>query len=198
MGILDEAIREHLELKRRRGATESELRQLEDEAFGPPTRPGEPDFPEQAEPSEQSGNGIAREGAVTAPGEEATDPDLAPAAPDPAAEEPVAAEHPVIEEAEGRVEEAAPMEADEAPIESLDTVEHPFPEEELPAEEAGSETAGEDLEEAAEDDDLSAKERAEREGEEDDVLADTPEFLKDAPEDDELWFEQGEPKDFDF
>ena len=31
-----------------------------------------------------------------------------------------------------------------------------------------------------------------------DVLADTPEFLKDAPEDDELWFEQGKPKDFDF
>ena len=34
--------------------------------------------------------------------------------------------------------------------------------------------------------------------EDDDVLADTPEFLKDAPEDDELWFEQGKPKDFDF
>ena len=31
-----------------------------------------------------------------------------------------------------------------------------------------------------------------------DVPADTPEFLRDAPEDDELWFEQGEPKDFDF
>ena len=46
MGILDDAIREHLELKRQRGATESELKQLEDEAFGPPSRPGEPDFPE--------------------------------------------------------------------------------------------------------------------------------------------------------
>ena len=30
------------------------------------------------------------------------------------------------------------------------------------------------------------------------VLADTPDFLRDAPEDDELWFEQGKPKDFDF
>ena len=30
------------------------------------------------------------------------------------------------------------------------------------------------------------------------MLADTPEFLRDAPEDDELWFEQGQPKDFDF
>ena len=34
--------------------------------------------------------------------------------------------------------------------------------------------------------------------EDEDVLEETPEFLRDAPEDDELWFEQGEPKDFDF
>jgi hypothetical protein len=32
----------------------------------------------------------------------------------------------------------------------------------------------------------------------DDVLEDTPEFLEDAPEDDNLWFEQKPPKDFDF
>ncbi|HYJ21512.1 MAG TPA: hypothetical protein VEW07_05760, partial [Solirubrobacterales bacterium] len=31
-----------------------------------------------------------------------------------------------------------------------------------------------------------------------DVLEDTPEFLEDAPEDDNLWFEQKPPKDFDF
>ena len=31
-----------------------------------------------------------------------------------------------------------------------------------------------------------------------DVLEETPEFLRVAPEDDELWFEQGKPKDFDF
>jgi hypothetical protein len=30
-----------------------------------------------------------------------------------------------------------------------------------------------------------------------DVLEDTPDFLEDAPEDDELWFEQKPPKDFD-
>ncbi len=33
---------------------------------------------------------------------------------------------------------------------------------------------------------------------EEDVLEETPEFLRDNPDDDELWFEQGEPKDFDF
>ena len=31
-----------------------------------------------------------------------------------------------------------------------------------------------------------------------DVLEDTPEFLEESPEDDELWFEQRPPKDFDF
>jgi outer membrane biosynthesis protein TonB len=35
-------------------------------------------------------------------------------------------------------------------------------------------------------------------GEESDVLEGTPDFLEEAPEDDELWFEQKPPKDFDF
>lgn len=43
MGILDEAIREHLELKRQHGADDTELKQLEDDAFGPPQRPGASD-----------------------------------------------------------------------------------------------------------------------------------------------------------
>jgi hypothetical protein len=41
MGILDEAIKEHLELKRQHGADASELKQLEDEAFGAAERPGD-------------------------------------------------------------------------------------------------------------------------------------------------------------
>lgn len=48
MGILDEAIREHLELKRQHGAGEPELKELEDEAFGPPGRPGEEESPPDA------------------------------------------------------------------------------------------------------------------------------------------------------
>ena len=59
MGILDEAIREHLELKRQRGATESELKRLEDEAFGPPSRRASPTSPSQGRRREQSGNGDA-------------------------------------------------------------------------------------------------------------------------------------------
>jgi hypothetical protein len=43
MSILDDAIREHLELKRAHGADDAELKRLEDEAFGPPQRPDQPD-----------------------------------------------------------------------------------------------------------------------------------------------------------
>ena len=41
MSILDDAIREHLELKRAHGADDVELKKLEDEAFGPAVRPGD-------------------------------------------------------------------------------------------------------------------------------------------------------------
>jgi len=40
MGILDDAIKEHLELKRQHGADQSELKQIEAEAFGAAERPG--------------------------------------------------------------------------------------------------------------------------------------------------------------
>ena len=48
-----------------------------------------------------------------------------------------------------------------------------------------------DAEDAEEETEASSKEH-------DDVLEDTPDFLEDAPEDDDLWFEQKPPKDFDF
>ncbi len=44
MGILDDAIREHLELKRQHGAASDDLERLEKEAFGPAARPGDPEF----------------------------------------------------------------------------------------------------------------------------------------------------------
>jgi hypothetical protein len=67
MGILDEAIREHLELKRQHGAGDSELKQLEDEAFGQAERPGDEqaadplaeaptEFMEQPEAAEEEGS----------------------------------------------------------------------------------------------------------------------------------------------
>src|SRR5919202_413281 len=38
MGVLDDAIREHLELKRQRGASPAEIARAEAEALGPPRR----------------------------------------------------------------------------------------------------------------------------------------------------------------
>jgi len=61
MGLLDEAIREHLELKRRRGADAGELSRAESEALGPVRRAPDgtpdlaslPDAPPQAQAAEQ-------------------------------------------------------------------------------------------------------------------------------------------------
>jgi hypothetical protein len=51
MGSLDDAIREHLELKRRLGASDDELKEKEAEAFGKGNRPAPPE-PEAARPPE--------------------------------------------------------------------------------------------------------------------------------------------------
>src|SRR4029077_14485749 len=60
MGDLDEAIRDHLELKRRSGADPTEIERLEREALGPvrrvqessdaPVEPGEPSFGYEPDP----------------------------------------------------------------------------------------------------------------------------------------------------
>src|SRR5436309_12864552 len=57
MGLLDDAIREHLELKRLHGASDEEISQQEAEALGPARR----DFPQPAAEEEQ---GEQAEGAV--------------------------------------------------------------------------------------------------------------------------------------
>jgi hypothetical protein len=199
MGILDEAIRQHLDLKRRQGADQDELQRLEDEAFGPPSRPGDPDFPER----EDQGEAATGEQELTQPADEAlsepeapADESLSPETGQPATEE---SEQPAFFDADAdRVadedvdleEEQPGASGEEAPISSLDTVEHHF------------EEAIDDAE-VVEDEDAPPAEadanRPEDSGEDaEDVLEETPEFLQDTPEDDELWFEQGEPKDFDF
>ena len=271
MGILDDAIREHLDLKRRLGADDDELARLEGEAFGPATRPGEPDFPDTDE--------AARAAAAT--GEEpaapvAEAPQPAAVEPQPTVEaetlapEPQAAEAPATEDAvplarELRAitepQESAPPTVEPEPASRhparrrprsrprtsstwtstsssmspsrhprslspsptpepeprpstprrrhrassrrssrMDTVEHHF--------EGAIEDTG-DIEvvegEIAEEPPsrswrrtIQVDDEAEDDEDDEDVLEETPEFLRDQPEDDELWFEQGSPKDFDF
>ncbi len=57
MGLLDEAIREHLELKRRRGADPAEIARQEQEALGPVRREPEPAVEpmEHGEPAVEAG-----------------------------------------------------------------------------------------------------------------------------------------------
>ncbi len=50
MGVLEDAIREHLELKRRHGASDEELSRQEAEALGPARREAPDAEPELAEP----------------------------------------------------------------------------------------------------------------------------------------------------
>jgi hypothetical protein len=292
MSILDDAIREHLELKRQHGADESELKRLEDEAFGPPGRPEEPDPLAEAPTEFMAAPGEEPEGGRRINIADLQEPP-APAAP---AEDPVQAETPAEEESFEAVEEPAAAEHElivetpdagqstderhaiaEQPTEMFD-VEAEMGTEDAPATEAVSPSdeeiveaetsepplapvepateiyaaraeppAPEAAEEEEEDDEFWSEQRlsdeldqaleapleeedepqgeleppseeheqpaprAEQPVEEaesktdydpdtghEDVLEDTPDFLEDAPEDDELWFEQKPPKDFDF
>jgi hypothetical protein len=190
MGILDDAIREHLDLKRKHGAQDAEVQQLEDEAFGPPARPGEPDFPERPPAGELPEEEVVAADAATEEGE----PDYGPPEPEPLADAgplPAEAEEPAFfdqDEAEASaLDDLGPAPAPEPAAEpeaivGEPTVEHPAP---------LLEPEDEEFEEFRE------PGVSEEEGEED-VLEETPEFLRDTPENERLWFEQGEPQDFDF
>ncbi len=270
MGILDDAIREHLDLKRRQGADQDELARLEDEAFGPPTRPGDPEFAERGAEGGDVTTAEGERGGENGDEATATDTDLgafhdqeagpeagtatateledetslesdeafealdstAPATDEPAIApgEPTVAHDTLgsdgesdeidldidldleedVEEAEDAggglsLDDEEPAEATETPeaetpeagtgeteaaaaepIESLDTVEHHF------------EDAIDEAEVVEDEPESPAEGSLTEDSDDEDVLEETPEFLRDAPEDDELWFEQGEPKDFDF
>src|SRR3954447_24614879 len=67
MGILDDAIREHLDLKRKHGAHDADLREIEDEAFGSTDRPDA--FAANELFSEVSSTGLAEGEAPDAPAE---------------------------------------------------------------------------------------------------------------------------------
>lgn len=254
MGILDDAIREHLELKRQLGAREAEIKQLEDEAFGLPARPGEPEFGEQ--PSSELGAELAEldrgPGPAELPIEARRTADPSSREADPPSEDldewlsgfpPDSADagkpggeaqsgaRSGAEHARGRFpelddttsHEPAPepppepdsteAEATEGEFDELDVGEpDPRSEEgfdqrreggggeqraaEAPAEPGSGREARSDGTERGE----SAREPepADDTGESDDLLEEMPEFLRDAPESDRLWFEQGEPEDFDF
>ena len=299
MGILDDAIKEHLELKRQHGADASELKQLEDEAFGAAERPGgegspadplaeaptqfmtQPDAEQVPEaPAEVASPPAVEESSRRAPRSEIADLQEAPPAEEespameheavpepPAPAEPEISTGPTTEEREAIAEQPTEMydveeelsasqaeapseeelleeEIEEprlAPVDPLAGLDEAEAVGEVDVREAGD-TEVDAEEEYEEDDDFWDEKRlsdeldqaleapvevedeeeesavfepeeagleAETEpepnseeqpaaGPEEDVLEETPDFLEETPEDDQLWFEQKPPKDFDF
>ena len=186
MGLLDEAIKEHLELKRRHGADPGEVARLEHEALGPARRDPAPaamaDEPaaaqEAAEPVAQDPyleheggiyDEVTAEERLEAPirhvEPEAAEPEPAP---EPAAE----IEQPTRQFSSDEVQAASEGTAAPAPEQAPDEPERP--------------PSAEDVVPADEEPDSE------------DVLEETPEFLQETPEHDRLWFEQKPPRDFDF
>jgi hypothetical protein len=232
MGILDDAIKEHLELKRRHGAGDSELQQLEDEAFGAAERPGNGEsaadplaeaptqFMEQPEPEISSGPSTEEREAIAeqptemydveeelasepkAPSEEQLveeemdEPRLAPVDPLSGLDEAI-----VEVQAAGEAEAAAEEEGEEYEEDDDFWDEKRLSDELDQALEAPSEVEEDVATGDDEDDELTASpegEEAPASGRDEDVLEETPDFLEETPEDDQLWFEQKPPKDFDF
>ena len=214
MGVLDDAIREHLELKRLHGVAEEDLRRQEVEALGPARRQV---APEEAEDTEGPDGQEPAEVETAAEAEAApiTDEAALPAVDEPelAAEEP----HAELEELqaeleEPQAEEAAlhepPSEEHELPFGDEPPAEHSVSDGELPdTQESSAVQAGDTPPrgfEALDDDDLLDEDDEPRDDKpagddaDPDLLEDTPDFLQETPEHDRLWFEQKPPRDFDF
>ena len=196
MGLLDDAIREHLDLKRRSGADPADIERAEREALGPVRRG-----------PEVTGEGVAPSDPALEPEAEHLDSDehLAPEPEqwerfqedpelrdieehdelDPYEPAHAAGGDPLMDDESFTEHEVEPPRrpADLAePAEAEPNVAEPPPAPVAPHLE--QETEEYELEDEPEEDD--------------DVLESTPEFLQDAPDHDRLWFEQRPPRDFDF
>ncbi len=177
MGVLDDAIRQHLELKRAHGADESELKRKEDEALGPVRREAEPAAEEPAPPTPEDAG--AEEHVAAAEEHVAGEAVADGPASEPESEAPwsLAEDEPFAEEPPATIDSTAVE--DEPPADQA--LAEPPP--------AGSETPTRGFDALSED---------EPAGDGEDVLEETPEFLQETPEHDRLWFEQKPPRDFDF
>ena len=161
MGLLDDAIREHMELKRLRGADPSEVARQEQDALGPVVREHDEEqrsrIPRTRRASESDPHGTKRSGR--------TAPPMAPST--------------------ARGPDFADVGQETAELDMRTVLDEQL-EEELadhdghPVELAGGRGPASDGEPV------------------DDVLEETPDFLRDTPEQERLWFEQQPPRDFDF
>ena len=177
MGLLDDAIREHLELKRRHGADPSEVERQEHEALGPARRSAAPATDTAYAEDDLPAGAVDDEDDPGALYDDEVEYDDEPVASAPVAEP------------EAPVAPLAPVESDRERHERF--------------ERESSHDAAEVVDdfEPVDEDDLEPPPPADRvAGEEkgEDVLEETPEFLQETPEHDRLWFEQKPPRDFEF
>jgi hypothetical protein len=201
MGLLDDAIREHLDLKRRRGADPADIERAEREALGPVRRgpevggesaaPLEPGLEPEAERFDSEERLPAQPTAAEPEQWERfeEDPELQQLE-DHDASAPYEPPHgaggdPLMEDEPFTGPEG------EAPPHPADLAEPPEAEQNVA--EAPPAPVAPHLEQETEEYELEDDPEAD-----DDVLETTPEFLQDAPDHDRLWFEQRPPRDFDF
>jgi hypothetical protein len=211
MGLLDDAIRQHLDLKRRRGADPDEVERAEREALGPVRRVGATDTADDEVPEDHEVQGdLAAEDVLddepqplggVAFDHEADEQSWSfeDDAPEPAAHvnaadtERESGPEPPSREPDPLGQETAVHRPDFLDEDAFDEPDlEPGGRETPPPHPAGGQTAEYNVEEAL--DHRPAEEGEEGEG----LLEETPEFLQDTPDHDRLWFEQRPPKDFDF
>jgi hypothetical protein len=198
MGLLDDAIREHLELKRLRGADPGEVAREQREVLDPISRHGDAGMEGDVIIASET----AAEGLAGAPPTDATLDatggmallDGATAGDDPPGELQPApgVEFSNVGQETAELDMRTVLEEERqgsAPMPTPDAVGEPPAEDslewEVPIGPSSSEVPAVDM----------------GDGEEpvaEDVLEETPDFLRDTPEQERLWFEQQPPRDFDF
>jgi hypothetical protein len=192
MGLLDDAIREHLELKRLRGADPGVVAREEHDALGTIT---------------SAGNAADREAvdAEVAPGLGVLE-DEAPRVADSSPSRTDITDSGLVgqETVEINMEAELASEGDSDPSPSLDRDASPVPH---PAsarpisDESLEWEVPEEVEERSDavlDNNSGADSELDQGEPVEDVLEETPDFLRETPEQERLWFEQRPPRDFDF
>lgn len=211
MGLLDDAIREHLELKRRRGGDPAEIARAEQEALGPVRREPEPAPPAAEDHHEVVESPVYEDAPSPPPPSPAThdfdDFDDEPAAPPAPQEERTQIipphERPDAHAPEREEPRHEPSHDEPEPPAAAHRPRHDDAAAPRPAEEpvdprhsdiVHQPTTEFRVEDHHDDEDPPSH----APGSDEDVLEETPDFLQETPEHDRLWFEQRPPRDFDF
>ena len=199
MGLLDDAIRDHLELKRRSGADPGEVARIENEALSAARREAPPAAAgvEDAVAEDDERYALEDDPLADLPYRDAEPDDED----EPVAEAPVHHHEPEPE----AIYEHELIDVEPEPEPEPEPAPAPVADEPEDDPQATQQFSLEELEaQAARDDTAPGQPRprtpepADAEPGEEDVLEETPEFLQETPEHDRLWFEQKPPKDFDF